>query len=393
MFIERSLLAELRAMMALYPVVTVIGPRQSGKSTLVRQAYPELPYVSLEDPDERWMAVSDPRAFLARFPNGVILDEIQQQPHLLSYIQGIVDAKKQKGLFLLTGSHQLALHAAISQSLAGRTAVLKLLPLSLQELTHQTAGWSMVQHLLAGGYPSVCAQEMPVLKFYRDYIQTYLERDVRTLSHVQDLVAFQQFMRFCAGHTGQVIHYENFSNALGISVTTVKNWLSILEASFIVFRLSPYYEHFGKRIRKAQKLYFFDTGLACYLSNITDVTQLQSHPLRGGLFENLVILEIYKHYLHQGIEPYLYFFRESNENEVDLLIQQGHQFIPIEIKSSQTFHSDFLKGLRYFKKIAKERCRAGFLVYTGTQTQALDTFALVNFKNLEAVYGASAEKG
>ncbi len=392
MFLARTLLAELQAMMAIYPVVTVIGPRQSGKSTLVRQAYPDLPYVSLEDPDERLLAVTDPRAFLARFPNGAILDEIQQQPQLLSYIQGIVDARQQKGLFLLTGSHQLALHAAITQSLAGRTAVLKLLPLSMQELTDQTVGWNVDQHLLAGGYPSVCAQDMPALKFYRDYIQTYLERDVRTLSQVQDLVAFQQFMRFCAGHTGQVINYETFSNALGVSVTTIKNWLSILEASFIIFRLSPYYENFGKRIRKAQKLYFFDTGVACYLSNITEPDQLRSHPLKGGLFENLMILEIYKHYLHQGTEPYLYFFRESNENEVDLLIQQGNRFIALEIKSAQTFHGGFLKGLYYFKKIAKERCQAGFLVYTGMQTQKVDTFELVNFKNLAAVYGAVSHK-
>lgn len=384
---NRQLAIELQEMMRYYPIVTIIGPRQSGKTTLVRALYPDRPYVSLENPDERRLAMADPRSFLERFPDGAIIDEVQRYPEILSYLQGVVDDRQQNGLFILTGSHQLALHEAITQSLAGRTAILKLLPLSMHELDQKETAFTLDDYLFHGMYPRLYQSKIPPEKFYRDYTQTYLERDVRQMVQVKDLTLFQQFLHLCAGYTGQLINHDTFSHALGVSASTIKHWLSILEASFIIFRLAPYYENFGKRIIKSHKLYFYDVGLACYLMDLSDKKQVQHSPQRGNLVENFVILEILKNCLNKGVEPSMYFYRDSNQNEVDLILKSGQILLPIEIKSSKTYTPSFIKGLQYFKNLVQERCDTGYLVYAGSQEQRLGIFHLINFKHLACITG------
>jgi predicted AAA+ superfamily ATPase len=378
----RELTGEIINMAQSYPVVTLIGPRQSGKTTLVRQIFPHKPYVSLEDLDERSFAESDPRGFLKRFPEGVILDEIQRLPLLLSYIQGTVDQSDKKGVFILTGSHQLALHESISQSLAGRTAVLKLMPLDIAELSALNLSFSLNEYSWHGMYPRIYKDNIDSTKFYRDYVQTYVERDVRKMINIKDLALFQQFLKLCAGRIGQVLNSHSLSNELGISYHTVLSWLSILEASFLIFRLQPYFENFGKRIIKSPKLYFTDTGLASYLLDIHHVTQMERDPLRGSLAENFVVTEFIKNRLNQGFEPSFYYYRDSNQNEVDLLYKSGQFLFPIEIKSSQTFNSHFLKGLAYFKQLVGDRCPRGVLIYAGEQEQITTDFKVFNFKHV-----------
>jgi len=380
--IHRNATVEVLNMANSYPVVTVLGPRQSGKTTLVKSLFPTKPYVSLEDLDEQAFIENDPRAFLEKYPDGVILDEIQRQPQLLSYIQGIVDKEPTKGKYILTGSHQLALHQAISQSLAGRTAILKLLPLSIHELSQTTPIKSLDYYIYHGMYPRIYHDNINPTKYYRDYTQTYIERDVRQLINIKDLSLFQKFLKLCAGRVGQLLNSNNLSNETGVSNHTVENWLSILEASFVIFRLQPYFENLGKRITKSTKFYFVDVGLAAYLLDIYSETQVSRDPLRGGLVENLIITEAIKNSLNNGFEPSCYFYRDSNNNEVDLLFKIGNQLIPIEIKSSQTFNMQFLNGLSHFKKIAGERCTQGYLIYAGQQEQKINAFQVIHFSHV-----------
>jgi uncharacterized protein len=383
LLVAREMSLELRKMAVKYPVVTVLGPRQSGKSTLVRREFPDKPYVSLEDLDERGFAESDPRGFLERFVYGAVLDEIQRAPQLLSYIQGIVDERDEKGFFILTGSHQLELHESVTQLLAGRTAILKLLPLSIAELRQSQLAFSLDNYIYHGMYPRIYKDEINSTKFYRDYVQTYVERDVPKMVNVKDLSLFQHFLKLCAGRVGQIFNSHGLSNELGVSHHTVNNWLSILEASFLIFKLQPYFENFGKRIIKSPKIYFTDTGLAAYLLDITSVEQVSRDPLRGGLVENLVISEFMKSRFNKGYEPSFYFYRDSNGREVDLIFKSGNNLIPIEIKSSRTFHSDFLQGIKYFKKIAGDRSPTGILIYSGDQEQVVDGVHVYNYKNVE----------
>jgi predicted AAA+ superfamily ATPase len=384
--VTRDIEPELLNMANSYPVVTVIGPRQSGKTTLVKNLFSNKPYVSLENIDERRLAESDPRGFLARYPQGAIFDEIQRLPELLSYIQGIVDEKNLKGMFILTGSHQLKLQESINQSLAGRTAMLKLLPFTIPELLNNKLNFSLDEYIFYGMYPRIFKENIDPTKYYRDYVQTYVERDVRQIINIKDLNVFQHFLKLCAGRIGQVFNSHNLSNELGITHNTIRNWLSVLEASFLVFRLQPYYENFGKRVIKAPKLYFTDVGLASYLLDITSVGQISRDPLRGNLVENLVILECIKHQLNRGVEPSFYYYRDSNNNEVDIIYKKGYELIPIEIKSSKTFTSEFLKGLQYFKNVAQERCTNGYLIYAGEQEQDLGFFKLLNYQNMYKIF-------
>lgn len=386
-FIEREMANELADMALHYPIVTLLGPRQSGKTTLVKKLFSEKPYLSLENLDERTFAQSDPRAFLDRFPNGAILDEIQREPSLLSYLQERVDQTDKNGLFILTGSHQLALHASITQSLAGRTAILKLLPFTLSELGQHLSTFSLDECLLHGMYPRIYKNDLNPTKFYRDYVQTYIERDVRKMINLKDLGLFQKFLKLCAGRTGQVFNRQNLSNELGISNHTVNHWLSVLEASFLIFSLPPYFENFGKRLIKSPKIYFTDVGLACYLLDIHTPQQLIRDPLRGQLVENLVISEFLKNQFNRGLEANLYFYRDSNQNEVDLLFKTGHYLIPIEIKPSSTFNSDFLKGIKYFHSIASERMPFGMLIYAGKQEQKIDHTHVFNYKSMDKIVG------
>jgi predicted AAA+ superfamily ATPase len=363
----------------------VIGPRQSGKTTLVRHASPSLPYVSLEDLDVRKMALTDPRSFLSQYPKGAILDEIQRAPILLSYIQTIVDKEDRKGMFILTGSHQLELHQAISQSLAGRTALLTLLPLSLSELLNNEIDLPLYELLLKGGYPRIYKDNLDPTKAYRNYFQTYIERDLRQLIHVKDLMQFERFVRICAGRTGRELDLTSIGNEVGTTAHTVKEWISILEASFIIFRLQPYFDNFGKRIIKSPKLFFLDVGFAAYLLGIENQTQMNRDPLRGYLFENLILLELMKGRLNQGLDPQLYFYRDVQKNEVDIIFKIGSSLVPIEVKSSRTYNSEFLKGIHFFQNIAKERAIQGYLIYAGDQEQQIHSVQIMNYKRASQI--------
>lgn len=378
---KRLLATELEALALQYPIVTILGPRQSGKTTLVRLVFANKPYVNLEALDIQEMAKADPRGFLNQYPDGAILDEIQQAPFLLSYIQVLVDENPKKGLFILTGSHQMELHEAISQSLAGRTALLQLLPMSLAECAEAHIEMSLDEALLKGGYPRIFKDQLDPTKAYRNYFQTYVERDLRQLIRIKDLTLFQRFIRLCAGRIGQLLNLEGLSNEVGVSSNTLKEWISILEASFILFRLQPYHENFGKRIVKSSKIYFTDVGLASYLLGIENTTQLARDPLRGNLVENLIVLELMKARLNKGLDPQLYFFRDAHGHEVDLIFQSGRNLIPIEIKASQTFNIDFLKNIRFFQELVGGRSPKAYLIYAGAQEQNIESTMVLHYSH------------
>jgi len=380
--IQREMTSELLKASAAYPVTTILGPRQSGKTTLARLTFPKKPYVNMEAPDTRQLALSDPRRFLAQYPSGAILDEIQRTPELLSYIQVLIDEKKENGQYILTGSHQLDLSQEISQSLAGRTAVLHLYPLSLSELAFTQGKYSTDEQLMYGGYPRIYENNLAPRRFYDDYVQTYLERDLKQIINVKDLDQFQRFLYLCAARVGRLLDYTSFANDLGISRHTVKEWISVLKASFIIFTLPPYFENFGKQVIKSPKLYFSDVGLLSYLLGVQETIQISRHPLRGEVFENLVILELMKNRFNRGIKPRLFFYRDSQKNEVDIITPHGGDLIAIEVKSSETFHKDFLKSLKKMENLAKARKIKSFIVYAGTQEQNIQNIKLINYQNI-----------
>lgn len=402
--ITRDIAKEVTAMSLVYPVVTIMGPRQSGKTTLAKMMFPKKHYVTMESPDERDFAKADPKGFLSRHQNGMIIDEIQRAPWLLSYIQEIVDASDEKGMFILTGSHQIELHNTITQSLAGRTAILKLLPFSLNEMKQIPPSVSWIQRLFApflrkenqvdsysnyifnGFYPRVHAAEIPPLKFYRDYVATYVEKDVRQMLNIKDLKTFQVFLKLCAGRIGQIFNSQSIANEVGVSHSTIKNWLGILEASFIIMPLSPYYENFGKRMIKSPKIYFTDVGLASYLLEISMPQQLSRDPLKGNLFENFIIMELIKNRLNKGLDTNFYFYRDSNQVEIDCLYKKDNELILIEIKSSQTFDSSFLKNIKKVMGMQGVSCNQGFLIYSGKQEQKIGGVKIVNFHHLSEVF-------
>src|SRR4030042_1384072 len=363
--IIREITKELTESAAEYPVVTVFGPRQTGKTTLVRMTFPDKPYYSMENPDVRTAAETDPRGFLKNIPHGAILDEIQRLPVLLSYIQGIVDEKQKPGMFILTGSHQPDVHQAVSQTLAGRAALLTLLPFSLTELFSYKKKWDAFEIMVKGSFPRLHQERLSPGRFYNGYVQTYVERDVRTLINVKDLNLFQQFLGLLAGRVGQIVNYTSLGNDIGLSGTAVKNWISVLKASFVVFELQPFFENINKRVIKSPKIYFIDMGLASHLLGIETSDQASRDPLRGGLYENFVILEILKSQYNLGIRPQLFFYRDTHGNEVDLVIKKQRQLIPIEIKSGATFTKDFLKGIEQFRNLVKNRCGNGYVLYNG----------------------------
>ena len=344
-----------------FPVVTITGPRQSGKTTLVKSCFPEKPYVSLENPTTREFADNDPVGFLNQYPEGAILDEIQRAPVLLSYIQTIVDEKQKNGLFVLTGSNQFEYISSIDQSLAGRTGILKLLPFSYNELYSGDTP-SLDDVLYSGFYPRIHDRKIKPVNFHSSYLSTYLERDVRQISKVHDLSLFQKFVGLCAGRTGQILNKSGLGNECGISNKTVEEWLSVLEASFVIYRLRPYYKNMNKRLIKSPKLYFYDTGLVCYLLRIEEVSQIVNHPLRGEIFETFIISELIKKRLHFGRSDNIYYFRESNGNEIDVIIDTGEGPIPVEIKSGQTVNQSMFKNLKYFSRIEKDTKASGLII-------------------------------
>lgn len=371
-----------------YPVVMLTGPRQSGKTTLCREALPHKAYISLENPDTREFALSDPRGFLAQYPEGLIIDEAQRAPELFSYIQGIVDEKKKKkGLFVLTGSQNFQLLDKVNQSLAGRTAILKLLPFSMGEIKPAVRKMSLDELLLKGFYPRIYDEKLNPHYALSFYFETYVERDVRSLLHVKDLSSFQKFVRLCAGRVGQLLNLSSLGSEAGISHTTAREWLSLLEASYIVFLLPPYHKNYNKRITKAPKLYFYDVGLASYLLGIENVKQMQRDPLRGHLFENLIVIEFLKNRYEKAESSNLSFFRDSNKNEVDLIAPSQSGLWAVEIKSSQTIAPDFFKGLNYFEELHQEGEIKKALVYGGDQSQARSIGHVVAWKGLGTFFG------
>jgi len=376
--IIREITKELTESASEYPVVTVFGPRQSGKTTLVKMTFPKKPYYSMENPDVRMAAETDPRGFLKNMPRGAILDEIQRLPVLLSYIQGIVDEQQRPGMFILTGSHHPDVHQAVSQTLAGRTALLTLLPFSLSELAHYKRKWDVFDIIVKGSFPRLHHENLKPDRFFNGYLQTYVERDVRSLINVKDLYLFQRFLSLLAGRIGQTLNYTSLGNDIGLSGTSVKNWISVLKASFIIIELQPFFENINKRIIKSPKIYFTDTGLVSHLLGIQASNQAARDPLRGGLYENFVILEMLKSHYNLGKRPQFYFYRDTHGNEVDLIIKKERQLIPVEIKSAATFTKSFLKGIERFRDLVKDRCGNGYVLYNGEDSYQLNNIFIQN---------------
>ena len=364
--IERTLTDKLRELTGKYPIVTLTGPRQSGKSTLLKYAFPDYHYLSLEDIDLREFAITDPRGFLSTYPRKVIIDEAQRAPELFSYLQTHVDQANETGMFLLAGSHNFLLMESINQSLAGRTAILKLLPFSHQELKDgHLLPATINEEIFFGGYPRLYDKGISPIDFYPYYIQTYVERDVRQLKSIGDLSKFIRFIRLCAGRIGQLLNLSSLANECGISIPTLNSWLSILEASYICYLLRPDWNNFAKRLVKTPKLYFYDTGLACSLLDIRTSDQVETHFLRGGLFENMVINAFIKRYWNLGIEPDLRFWRDSQSNEIDLLVYEGDKPTAYEIKSGATFNSDYFKTLTKWANLSETSTSQLNVIYSG----------------------------
>jgi uncharacterized protein len=370
-YIPRNAESRLQHFASGYPVVVVTGPRQSGKSTLVRHAFPDHRYVSLEDLDQREFAETDPRGFLNQFNGCAILDEAQRCPALFSYLQTRVDERQQPGEFILTGSQQFGLLSGITQSLAGRAALLTLLPMTYSELQRSgKIGKNLDKILFDGAYPPIFDRGLEPHPWHGNYVRTYLERDVRQLIKVQDLGTFQRFLKLCAGRTGQLLNLSSLANDCGITHNTVKSWVSVLEASYIVHLLPPHHQNFSKRLVKTPKLYFLDTGLATWLLGIQNSEQLATHVQRGALFESWIISELLKARYNAGETSNLYFWRDRSGHEVDLLIDHGTHLSPLEIKSGQTINQDYFKGLNFWRKLTGETAGQAWLVYGGDARQS-----------------------
>ena len=367
--IERDITPRLLALFRQYPFVTVTGPRQSGKTTLCRTAFPELQYVNLEAPDQREFAESDPRRFLAQYGAGAILDEIQHVPSLLSYLQVLADEDGRNGLFVLTGSEQFRLSDAISQSLAGRTALLRLLPFSIGELQRSGASVAMDDVLYSGFYPRIHDRALEPRQALGDYFETYVERDLRRLSEIRDLSSFRRFVRLCAGRVGQLLNLSSLGADAGVSHTTARQWLTLLEASYIVFLLQPFHANIRKRLVRSPKLYFYDVGLAAYLVGIEHAGQVATHPLRGQLFESAVVSEVLKHRFNQGLQPNISFFRDAKGLECDLLYETGRGTAAIEIKSGSTISSSYFGALQRVAEVVPEITTKA-VVYGGAERQS-----------------------
>ncbi len=379
--IERDITPCLVRLFKQYPFVTVTGPRQSGKTTLCRETFPHLKYANLEAPDQREFAESDPRGFLSQLDGGAILDEIQHVPELLSYLQVLADEKGQNSLFVLTGSEHFKLSEAISQSLAGRTALLRLLPFSLAERQRTGASNAVDDILYSGFYPRIHDQGLEPRQALGDYFETYVERDVRRLGEIRNLSSFQRFVRLCAGRVGQLANLSSQGADAGVSHTTARHWLTLLEASYIVFQLPPFHANIRKRLVKSPKLYFYDVGLACYLIGIERSEQIATHPLRGALFENAVVAEALKYRLNRGRPLNLSFFRDSRGLECDLLFETGHGMGAIEIKSGATIASDYFDSLNRVARLVPEISTKA-VIYGGIHRQSRSVGEVVPFGDL-----------
>jgi len=381
--IQRILKKKLLELSHVFPVVSVTGPRQSGKTTLVKATFPTYKYVTLEDPDINEVALKDPRKFLQNHKNGLIIDEAQRAPELFSYIQGIVDQSNKAGEFILTGSQNFLLLEKISQSLAGRVAILKLLPFSLEEL--RNAGFvekDPDKLIFDGMYPRLYDKKIKPVDYYPYYIQTYVERDVKLIKNIVNQSAFIRFMKMCAGRAGQLLNVSELANSSGINHRTVNSWLSILQASYILYFLQPHHKNFNKRLVKMPKLYFYDTGLACSLLGIKKQEQLSLHFNYGSLFENFIINEFLKYALNKGEMAENYFWRDKSGNEIDLIVESGNLLVPIEIKSGKTFSNDFFKNLKYWNKLSGKKPADNFVIYGGDKSFDLTDGMVLSWKEM-----------
>jgi len=379
--IAREVAAKVREYAAQYPVVTITGPRQSGKTTLCRMLFPDKPYASLEAPEERSFALQDPKGFLERFKAGVVIDEVQRAPELLSYIQVNADSRQQAGLYILTGSQNLLLLDKIAQSLAGRTALVTLLPFSMREAYAKRPPATLEQLLYTGFYPSIFDRKLNPSEASSFYVSTYVERDLRQVLNVRDLAQFEVFLRLCAGRTGQLLNLSSLGNDAGISHNTARQWLSILEASYVVKLLRPYYRNLGKRLVKMPKLYFLDTGVAAILLSITEKTQLESHPLKGALFESFVVSELLKQRFNRGQHDNLYYFRDSKGLEIDVILDFGQELEQVEIKSGMTLNAEFFTPLRKFAALLSS-VRESYLIYGGSETLRREGIQVVGWRDI-----------
>lgn len=366
--IERTIKDSILSLSKEYPVILVQGPRQSGKTTLVKTLFPEKKYITLEDIDTRSRAIEDPRGFLSNIPDGAILDEVQRAPDILSYIQSIVDSNNKMGMFILTGSSNLLLMEAVSQSLSGRVAIFKLLPLSMLESKDIEIGWSIEKRILNGFYPRLLTQKMDVSAFFRNYIETYVERDVRRVLNIRNIDSFRRFLVSVAQRIGSTLDITSLASDAMVSTKTVSEWLSILDASFICFRLQPYFSNRSKRLAKRPKIYFYDTGLACALLGIVDEEQLSNDRLRGSLFENMLIVDMLKRKYNKYTSEEFYFYRTLDGVEVDLVMEKGRKLYPMEIKSSQTFNPDWASSLCKFEAEYSDECEKASIIYGGNES-------------------------
>lgn len=383
--IKRNITHRLLKLASMFKAVAVTGPRQSGKTTLVKSVFPNKPYYSLENPDNMQFANEDPRGFLQQFPDGAILDEVQRTPLLFSYLQEILDNKSKPGSFILTGSNNFLLNEQISQSLAGRVAYLNLLPFCLEEIEKYGLSYSENDFIINGFYPPVYDQKIDIREWMPNYIRTYIERDVRQIKNVSNLLVFEKFMRLLAGRSAQELNYTSLSVEVGVDVKTIQSWISILASSFIVYLLPPFHKNFNKTIVKRPKLYFYDTALASSLLGIYKNEHLQTHPLRGALFENFIIAEIIKQKLNYDFSEKLYFWRDKTGREIDLIIDKTTEFIPVEIKSGKTIQNEFFKNLRYLLKLSGEK--QGKIIYAGdTNQRRSEGINIVIWKNYKSFF-------
>jgi predicted AAA+ superfamily ATPase len=368
-----------------FKAIAVIGPRQAGKTTLVKTTFPDKPYYSLENPDIRNFAVDDPRGFLKTMPNGAILDEVQRVPILFSYLQEILDNSPAKGIFILTGSNNFLLQENISQTLAGRVAYLNLLPFTANELESEKLLPETDEEVLFNGfYPPIYDQKINPTDWMPNYIKTYIERDVRQIKNITDLLVFEKFMRVLAGRTGQELNLSAISNEVDVNLKTIQSWIGILENSFIIYLLKPYYQNYNKTIVKRPKVYFYDTGLVCSFLRISNASQLENHPLKGSVFETMVVIELVKKFTNIGIIPPLFYWRDKTGHEIDVVVDYEGKLTPIEIKSGKTINTDFFKHLKYWNNLSKND--NSLIIYSGNQEQQRSDGTIVtNWHNINSI--------
>lgn len=380
--VPRSLQHKIVSLRGKYPVITLTGPRQSGKTTLVRATFPDLPYVSFENPDIMMRATDDPRGFLAGFTQGAIFEEVQRAPDIIRYLQQIVDEAGPRVCYVLTGSTQFDILSGVTQSLAGRSALVRLLPFSMSERYPEGCPESLDTVLLAGMYPPIHDRDLDPTEWFDSYVQLYVERDVRRLINIRDLNQFQRFVRLCAGRTGQILNRTQLADDTGVSVNTIGAWLSVLEASFLIFLLPPHYENFNKRLVKAPKLYFYDSGLAAWLLGIRSSRELSVHSYRGHLFETFVVSEYMKRSFHQGVSPRMFYWRNNTGLEIDMIQEHAEKLLPIEVKSGATFTGTYVTGLKKWSALAGNRAGDARVIYGGEDSGTYSDIRYLSWREL-----------